>query len=344
MQFLTDFALFALKTAFISTAILIVAGFLFQFGSKSGGSGRTRIEVEKLNTRFRAFRRRMQAELLGKKELKALGKSEKKEDKKANKKAKGDATEPRLFVLDFDGDIRASATESLREEITAILTVAKEQDEVLLRLESGGGLVTSYGLAASQLARLRAAKIKLTISVDKVAASGGYMMACVGDKIIAAPFAILGSIGVIAQVPNFNKLIKRADIDYREVTAGEFKRTVTMFGEITPPGMEKFREQIQETHELFKTFVKQNRPSLDIAKVATGEHWYGTQALGLGLCDELSTSDDYLYHRFETTDVYKVRFVQKKKLMDRLSESASATLFKTALRLWTEVDKGRFGR
>lgn len=337
MDFLYDLGLFALKTLLIVSSVIIVLIVVFNLGS-SRGKQRPQIEVEKLNTRFRSFRRHLQGHLLGKKKFKGLVKQEKKEAKKD--------VEPkslRLFVLDFHGDIRASQTSSLREEITAILSVSKPDDEVVVRLESGGGLVTSYGLAAAQLARLKEHHVRLTICVDKVAASGGYMMACVADKIISAPFAVVGSIGVIAQVPNFNRLLKRHDVDYREVTAGEFKRTISIFGEITEPGLEKFRSQIEETHALFKNFIASFRPKVDIAKVSTGEHWYGSQALALGLVDELLTSDEYLYRHYEMADVYRIEYHAKKRLMDRLGDSMSTALGKAGLRLWSHLEESKNG-
>jgi serine protease SohB len=246
-----------------------------------------------------------------------------------------------VFVLEFQGDVRATAVESLREEITAILSVAKPGDEVVVRLESGGGLVTAYGLAASQLERIKAHGLRLTICVDKIAASGGYMMACVAHRVLAAPFAVLGSIGVIAQVPNFNRVLKKNDIDYREITAGEFKRTISIFGEITETGMEKFRSQIEDTHGLFKAYVSTHRPQLDLAKVATGEYWYGTQARDLGLVDELMTSDEYLHRQYDVADVYSVKYHPKRRLMDKLSEAVSTSLHSLTLKLWTEVEKKR---
>ena len=337
MEFLYEFGLFAVKSVLIFGlvvgALLAITIIILQAGS----SRKERPQIE-IDERFRNVRRTLQSRLLGKKQFKTLAKQEKKQAKKD--------TQPkpeRIFVLDFIGDLQASAVHSLREEVTALISAAKAGDEVLLRLESGGGLVTSYGLAASQLARLKPHGIKLTISVDKIAASGGYMMACVADRICAAPFAILGSIGVVAQVPNFHKLLKRADIDYREVTAGEFKRTVSIFGEITEPGLEKFKHQIEETHTLFKSFVSQHRPKVDIAKVATGEHWYGTQALELGLIDDLITSDDYLMQRYESADIFSLKFHGKKKWRERLTEAASASLHSAIVKIWRDMDQTRYG-
>jgi serine protease SohB len=217
----------------------------------------------------------------------------------------------------------AKEVESLRKEITAVLCVAKEGDEVLVNVESGGGVVHGYGLAASQLQRIKDKGLKLTISIDKVAASGGYMMACVADKIISAPFAIVGSIGVIAQLPNFNKVLKKNDIDFEMHTSGEFKRTLTVFGENTEEGREKFRDELQEVHEMFKEFVAQNREQVDIAKVSTGEYWYGQKALALKLVDAIQTSDDFLLKANETHKLYKLKYASKKTLAQKLGIAAS---------------------
>jgi len=231
----------------------------------------------------------------------------------------------RVFVLDFNGDIRASEVDLLREEISAVLSFAGENDEVVLRLDSAGGMVHTYGLAASQLERIKSAKIKLTICVDEVAASGGYMMACLADKLIAAPFAILGSIGVVAQLPNFHRVLKKHGVDYETFTAGEYKRTVTMFGENTEKGKDKFVEEIQDTHLLFKEFVSQARPCIDIDAVATGEVWFGRRAIEHKLIDELNTSDDHLMKICANCDVFQVRYELKKSFGERISEMTVKT-------------------
>lgn len=226
-------------------------------------------------------------------------------------------------MLDFHGDIRASAVASLREEISAVLMAAGPGDEVLLRLESPGGMVNAYGLAASQLLRLREKGIPLTVAVDKVAASGGYLMAVVADRIIAAPFAVLGSIGVVAQIPNFHRWLRDRRIDFELFTAGEFKRTVTVFGENTEQGREKLREEIADTHQLFQDFVKRFRPQLDMARVATGEPWYGTHAMEMGLVDALATSDSYLMDAAQRARIYAVSYKRKKTLGGKLFGTAS---------------------
>jgi len=314
-----DYGLFLAKTATIVLAIAAIIILISILTKKKKSSRNETIEIRNLNEKFAEIESALNESVLEKDQLKALIKEQKKSEK--DNKDNND-NKKRIFVLDFNGDIRASAVSSLREEITAILTIAREEDEVFLKLESGGGMVHAYGLAASQLLRIRNRNIPLTIAVDKVAASGGYMMACVGNVIIAAPFAVIGSIGVIAQVPNFNKLLKKYDIDYNEFTAGEYKRTVTVFGENSDQAKEKFNEQLEDTHVLFKEFINQNRPNVDIAKVSTGEHWFGTRALEKNLVDELKTSDDYLLENSERADIFEIKYEKKKSMMEKISRQS----------------------
>lgn len=315
-EFFFNYGLFLAKTATIVAAIVTVILFLFiMAGRKQAGKSES-FEVKKLNKKYNDMAMTMNASMLQKDELKKYLKEEKEKLKGIHKKEEGQRK--RIYVLNFHGDIRASAVSSLREEITAILMVATEYDEVFMRLESGGGVVHGYGLAASQLMRLREKNIPLTVSVDKVAASGGYMMACVGNSIIAAPFSIIGSIGVIAQIPNFHKVLKKHDVDFDQFTAGEFKRTVTMFGKNTGEAKTKFREEIEDIHALFKDFIVQHRPDVDIVKVATGESWPGTRALERNLVDELKTSDDYLLENSKHADIYEISYVTKKSLIEKI--------------------------
>jgi serine protease SohB len=308
----------------LGLATVIVAIFS-SFGGRSRPSAR--LEAKSINDEWSERKRSLESFFLSKKEWKARMKS----DEEAEKKRVNSGTmKQRMWVLDFKGDIEASHVESLRNEITAILDLVASQDsakadEVLLRLESPGGTVTGYGLAASQLARLRTAGIKLTVAIDEVAASGGYMMAVVGNHIIANPFAVIGSIGVIGSVPNVNRLLKRFDVDYLEVTAGQHKRPVSMMGPLTPEGVEKFAEQIQETHVLFRNHVKQFRPSLDLEKVATGDIWHGTDGKNLGLVDELATSDEYIdrARHVEDRDVIHLSWRPARSWRDRFEESVS---------------------
>ena len=304
--------------AAVAALILLVAALASR---RRGGTGHERLEVRDLGARYREMKQTLESGLLGAKERKAAAKVRKRESKA--RKKKGRADRPRVFVLDFKGDIRASAVASLREEVTAVLAFARPEDEVLVRLENAGGLVHEHGLAASQLLRVRDRGIPLTVSVDKIAASGGYMMACVADRIVAAPFAVLGSIGVLAQMPNFHRLLDSHGVDFEQFKGGEYKRTVTMFGENTDADREKFKQDIEDVHGIFKSFVTEQRPGLDIEKVATGEHWLARRARDLGLCDTLVTSDDYLLEANERAELVGVRFVAPKRLSARLAESVA---------------------
>ena len=317
-EFIFNYGLFLAKTATIVAAIVTVVLFIFIMAGRKQAGKKEVFEVKKLNKKYDDMARVMNASMLQKSGLKKYLKEEKEKLKGIHKDKKEEGQRKRIYVLNFHGDIRASAVSSLREEITAILMVAAKNDEVFVRLESGGGVVHGYGLAASQLMRLRDKNISLTVSVDKVAASGGYMMACVGNRIIAAPFSIIGSIGVIAQIPNFHKVLKKHDVDFDQFTAGEFKRTVTMFGENTEEAKAKFREEIEDIHTLFKDFIVQHRPDVDIVKVSTGESWPGTRALERKLVDELKTSDDYLLENSKHADIYEISYVSKKSLIEKI--------------------------
>ena len=255
---------------------------------------------------------------LEKKQAKLAVKQKQKQDKSSNQVA---GAKPKLFVLSFNGSMDAHEVEELRQEITAVLAIIKPEDQVVIKLESPGGVVHGYGLAASQLLRFRTRNIPFTAVVDKVAASGGYMMACTANKIVAAPFAIVGSIGVVAQIPNFNRLLKKHDVDIELQTAGEYKRTLTMFGENTDEGRQKFKQELEETHLLFKDFVKEYRPNVDIEQVATGEHWFAAQAKDKGLVDQISTSDDFILSHLDTHKIISVSFQRKQKLSERISKN-----------------------
>ena len=322
-QFLFDYGLFLAKTVTWVAALLAVGLGILILARAARQQGGPRLEVKNLNRRLRELAELLNHEMLGADQLKQEHKRLKAEDKARAKALKhtlngGGADRQRLFVLDFHGDLEASRVAALREEISALLQVARPQDEVLLRLESAGGVVHGYGLAASQLRRIRERGLRLTVAVDKVAASGGYLMACVADRVMAAPFAIVGSIGVVAQLPNFNRLLREKHIDFELHTAGEYKRTLTLFGENTEAGRAKFREELEHTFGLFKDFVAANRPSLKLDQVATGEHWYGTQALELGLVDAIRTSDDYLLERVADADVFELRFRLRRNLLQQL--------------------------
>jgi len=334
-----DYAGFLIRALTVVVAIVVVLVAFAAVRQRGRRKGDGQLQVTRLNDFYKALRERLEQSILQKDQLKQVRKEEARQ-LKAERKA--GTQKARVYVLDFDGDIKASAVENLRHEITALLTLATPQDEVVLRLESGGGMVHSYGLAASQLARIRQAGVPLTVCVDKVAASGGYMMACIGEKILSAPFAVLGSIGVVAQLPNVHRLLKKHDVDMEVLTAGEYKRTLTVFGENTEKGREKFQEDLETTHQLFKNFVARYRPQLAIDEVATGEVWLGQSALGLQLVDELRTSDEYLAERARTAELFQLHYAQKKSLQERFGMAASVALDRFVLTWWSRLNQQRF--
>ena len=346
MEYFIDYGLFLAKTATWLVAIFLIITMLIAAGQRSRRQlQRGNISVMHLNKELDGLRHGLQRVVLDRFSLKRLLKAEKRREKDEARKFKtGETTEARrkrIYVLSFEGDLEASAVESLRQEVTAVLTMVEAQDEVMVRLESPGGMVHAYGLASSQLLRLREQQIPLTVCVDKVAASGGYMMACVADRILAAPFAIIGSVGVLVQMPNIHRLLKKHDVDMEMITAGEYKRTMTPFTEVTEKGREKVRQEVEEMHELFKQWVKQYRPVLDIDQVATGETWVGLQALGHQLVDDISTSDAYIMDACQQADVYEVRYEIRVPLREKLGSAAHTALDKTLLKWWQRLAQQR---
>lgn len=334
MNFLIEYGMFLAKALTIIVSIGAVLSMIISASQKTNrGEDNGEIDILPLNIDFEKTKNKLRIATVEDSEKKIERKKIKQESK--NKNALNSKSKKRIYVVNFEGDIAASAVENLREEITAILSIANKKDEIIVRLESSGGMVHSYGLASSQLDRIKKAKLKLTICIDKVAASGGYMMACVGDKIIAAPFAIVGSIGVVAQMPNFNKLLKKHDIDFELLTAGEHKRTLTLFGKNTDKGREKFIEELNETHGLFKEYVAQRRPNIDINKIASGEIWFGSRARELSLVDEISTSDEYICSCFNSAKVFEIKFVRKQKLLQRIGGSVESLITRIAEKFWS---------
>jgi len=319
MPFWLDIAAFLVKALIIVAAIGGLALLIARL-ARSAEPKDQEIKVRSLDERYDDMRDAMDATLLDKRERKALAKAHKKEVKATAKARRGQEPGKRIYVLAFKGDMRASAVKRLGAEIDAVLIAARpETDEAVIRIESPGGTVTGYGLAAAEILRLRERKIKVTASVDQVAASGGYMMACAADRIVAAPFAVVGSIGVVAPVPNLHRLLQKNQIDFEEMTAGEFKRTVSVLGEITPAGREHFRGKLDATHDAFKAHVAQCRPNVDIAQVANGDYWLAREALPLGLVDEIMTGDDLLFRARDGARLYEVTTEARKTLLERLS-------------------------
>ena len=351
MNWFSQYALFLAETATVVIAILSILIFILSQRRKlSTVSGR--LSVKDISQEYEQIKDDILMSSMDEFEAKQYTKDLKKQKKLEKKQAKlaikqkqnknsnqvtetnitdnsnpqtkvaiANGAKPKLFVLSFNGSMDAHEVEELRQEITAVLAIIKPEDQVVIKLESPGGVVHGYGLAASQLLRFRARNIPFTAVVDKVAASGGYMMACTANKIVAAPFAIVGSIGVVAQIPNFNRLLKKHDVDIELQTAGEYKRTLTMFGENTDEGRQKFKQELEETHLLFKDFVKEYRPNVDIEQVATGEHWFAAQAKDKGLVDQISTSDDFILSHLDTHKIISVSFQRKQKLSEKISKN-----------------------
>ncbi len=334
-----EYGLFLAKTVTIVLAVGAIVA-IVAAASKKGLTAEG-LSVSKLNDRYDQLRRTLRRAVLSKEDFKREEK-ERKAEAKEKKRDDAESDRPRVFVIDFKGDIRATAAANLREEVTAVLSTAEAGDEVVVRLENSGGTVHEHGLAASQLARLKDNGIPLTVVVDKVAASGGYMMACVADRIIAAPFAIVGSIGVLAQIPNFYGLLDRHGVEVEQLKAGRYKRTVTMFGRNTDEDREKLREELDDIHGLFQSMVQSYRPTLNLEEVATGEHWYGTRALELGLVDGIGTSDDLLSARREEADLYLVRWKGKKTPLQKLKSGVEDTAGRVADRFMQRLREGRF--
>lgn len=341
-EFLSAYSLFLAKVLTVVLALgalILLAATAARRGSSGHAAG---LAVEKLNERYREMAATLRRAALPRAAWRREAKAERQKEKALAKiAAKDPANRRRVFVLDFKGDLRATAVSALREEVSAVLAVATPADEVLVRLENFGGAVHEHGLAASQLERIRARGIPLTVAVDKGAASGGYLMACVANRILAAPFAVIGSIGVLVQIPNFHRLLEARGVDFEQITAGRYKRTVTMFGRTTDADRAKLQEELEEVHGLFKQAVASNRPGLDLDDVATGEHWYGSRALELKLVDELATSDDYLLKAAEAADLLHVTYRVRPTLQQRVLHAMRAGA--DELYCWL-AERGLYGR
>jgi serine protease SohB len=337
MEILADYLVFLLKVFTIAIAITIPL--LMIIGSSKGkNQQRGKLSVTNLSDKYEEMGNAVKSSLMNPKELKKFNKNLSKDKKKREKNDKEDS----VFVLNFKGDIQASEVEKLKQEINAILLSDSECKEVVIRVESGGGSAYAYGLCAAELKRLVDNKINLTVCIDKVAASGGYLMSCVASKIIAAPWAIVGSIGVIAQLPNFHRLLKKNSIDFEMHTAGAFKRTLTTLGENTEEGREKFKSDLEDLHFIFKNFVKEQRPQVDTEIVATGEVWQGEEAVEVGLVDSLETSDNYLVGLSKIAKLYEIEFIEKKNLSEKFAFSMQLIMEKSIIKFYDLINRDRF--
>jgi serine protease SohB len=336
MEILADYLVFLLKVFTIALAITVPL--LLIIGSSKGKTqSKGKLAITNLSEKFEDMGNVVRSSNMNPKELKKFYK-----DINKNKKKKTDEKESSVFVLNFNGDIQASEVEKLKYEINAILLSESECKEVVVKVESGGGSAYAYGLCAAELKRLVDNDISLTVCIDKVAASGGYLMSCVATKIIAAPWAIVGSIGVIAQLPNFHRLLKKNLIDFEMHTAGEFKRTLTTLGENTEDGREKFKADLEDLHVIFKDFVKEQRPEVDTAIVATGEVWQGEEAVRVGLVDSLETSDNYLVNLSKDATLFEIEYIEKKNLSERFAFSMQLILEKSVIKFYDLINRDRY--
>ncbi|MDC0509183.1 protease SohB [Gammaproteobacteria bacterium] len=336
MEILADYLVFLLKVFTIALAITVPL--LLVIGSSKGKTqAKGKLAITNLSEKFEDMGNAVRSSNMNPKELKKFYK-----DINKSKKKKTDENEPSIFVLNFNGDIQASEVEKLKYEINAILLSESECKEVVVKVESGGGSAYAYGLCAAELKRLVDNDISLTVCIDKVAASGGYLMSCVATKIIAAPWAIVGSIGVIAQLPNFHRLLKKNLIDFELHTAGEFKRTLTTLGENTEDGRDKFKADLEDLHVIFKDFVKEQRPEVDTAVVATGEVWQGEEAVRVGLVDSLETSDNYLVNLSKDATLFEIEYIEKKNLSERFAFSMQLILEKSVVKFYDLINRDRY--
>jgi serine protease SohB len=341
-EWLMDIGRFVVQMSLLTLLVAIAVMVIVRIKSESGG--RTRLRVEELNDNLEYRRRRLALAATEPSARKLLVKTFRRDDKNRSRTGRKQVQDSRstVWVLDFHGDLKATGVGRLGEEISAVMAAAAKGDEVVIRVESAGGLVHSYGLAAAQVDRLREAGLTTTVCVDKVAASGGYLMACAADHLRAAPFAVLGSIGVVAQLPNVHRLLKRHDVDVELLTAGEYKRTLTVFGENTPEGREKFQSDLENIHSLFKQHVAERRPSLDIDAVATGEVWYGHDAFNQGLIDALGTSEAYLVSRMEEARVVSVRLEARHPMAERFGMAMSRSVEGALDRMLERLEASRW--
>lgn len=318
MNAFSQYALFVVESLTIVMAILLTVAGIIALSAKS--SDKKKIIINSLNEKLSKERHRLLGKIMSKKDYKSLIKREKKEKKSQE-------LETTVFVIPFTGDISASQVNFLRETVDLVLSVIQPNDEVVVKIESGGGTVNGYGLAAAQLQRFRNNNTSLTVCIDKIAASGGYLMAAVANKIIAAPFAIIGSIGVVAQLPNFNRFLKKHSVDIELITAGKHKRTLTLLGENSDEGREKFTENLQDIHLAFKQNIKTHRPTVDLDEVATGDYWLGGQAYTLKLVDEIKTSDEYLSSAIAKSKVFELSEDIKVSKLKKLIEGSFSKFY-----------------
>jgi serine protease SohB len=221
-----------------------------------------------------------------------------------------------IAVVSFDGDVRATKRKIVSALIDELIVNKDKLSEAVVVVNSPGGSVAEYGLLYAEMERIRAAGISLTVCIDTYAASGGYLMSLPANRIVAAPFAFVGSVGVVAYSPNIHRLLKKHDIEPRLFTAGEFKRTVTLIGDDDEEAKQHFQHQLESLHGLFLAAVKKYRTGANFEKIGTGDHWTAeeSQTQNLGLVDHIATSREYLLKLNADRDL--VHLSQKKHMLE----------------------------
>ena len=225
-----------------------------------------------------------------------------------------------LYYLEFEGDIQASEAAKLKQEILVCLQVAKPTDVFLILVESSGGSVSNYGDLYSVMEMIKKRGHTLWVAIDRVAASGGYLISLPADKIFATPFALIGSIGVLSEVPNFGGLLDKYGVKMEEYTAGERKMNISMFRENGEEQKEHHRKKLGKIHELFKAQLVKYRGGLiekkgvDIGELMEGDFWMGENAFELGLVDELKSSVEILLDEKDHFNILKVNYHNEPKM------------------------------
>lgn len=241
-------------------------------------------------------------------------------------------------LLSFNGDINATEVIEFGRAVSMIVQMKDLVSEVYIIINSGGGVVNGYGLLASEIERLHYSEIETYALIDQVAASGGYMAACVANHVVAAPFAYIGSIGVVSEMPNFNQILSDNGINIEQHTAGKSKRTVTPLGKITDEDRNEFKKKLERIHRSFINHVSHYRNINDADEnknsiIFSGDYWIAeeTVELELGLVDEISTSQEFLLDKMKEYNIIEITFQENKTKKSKLSLLNSlTTLFSSA--------------
>lgn len=214
-------------------------------------------------------------------------------------------------VLRFEGDTMATGRQDFARMVDEVLHNKERIQRVIVVVNSPGGGVSVYGQMFAGMERMRNAGVDVTACVDTYAASGGYLMSVPAQRIIAAPFAMVGSIGVVSEFMNFNKLLRRLGVEPMTITAGELKRTVTPLSEVTEENKAAYKAQLEAIHRQFIAVVKKYR-EVDADRVCTGNHWTAAESveLKLNLVDGLATSQEYLFEANQTEDLVTISKLQ----------------------------------